>query len=102
MSPAAALELQMSYMFAAVNNVDAVAERVMRSAKPIMIRETQPTAVHAHIMDRPFRVPCRRRGVCAGAGPMSRYSAARLRSEEHTSELQSLMRISYAVFCLKK
>src|SRR3546814_982875 len=28
--------------------------------------------------------------------------AANLRSEEHTSELQSLMRISYAVFCLKK
>src|SRR3546814_6745670 len=28
--------------------------------------------------------------------------AWRLRSEEHTSELQSLMRISYAVFCLKK
>src|SRR3546814_8984244 len=26
----------------------------------------------------------------------------RVRSEEHTSELQSLMRISYAVFCLKK
>src|SRR3546814_3613029 len=29
-------------------------------------------------------------------------SASKLRSEEHTSELQSLMRISYAVFCLKK
>src|SRR3546814_9221218 len=28
--------------------------------------------------------------------------AVRIRSEEHTSELQSLMRISYAVFCLKK
>src|SRR3546814_1793988 len=28
--------------------------------------------------------------------------AATMRSEEHTSELQSLMRISYAVFCLKK
>src|SRR3546814_3670578 len=28
--------------------------------------------------------------------------AVRRRSEEHTSELQSLMRISYAVFCLKK
>src|SRR3546814_3477609 len=28
--------------------------------------------------------------------------AATIRSEEHTSELQSLMRISYAVFCLKK
>src|SRR3546814_1820132 len=34
-----------------------------------------------------------------GLGPRS---ARRARSEEHTSELQSLMRISYAVFCLKK
>src|SRR3546814_6766544 len=32
----------------------------------------------------------------------SRVPVLRLRSEEHTSELQSLMRISYAVFCLKK
>src|SRR3546814_3343992 len=31
-----------------------------------------------------------------------RLSVSRVRSEEHTSELQSLMRISYAVFCLKK
>src|SRR3546814_3696947 len=31
-----------------------------------------------------------------------RRAPARKRSEEHTSELQSLMRISYAVFCLKK
>src|SRR3546814_10827916 len=30
------------------------------------------------------------------------YPVFRERSEEHTSELQSLMRISYAVFCLKK
>src|SRR3546814_18080374 len=30
------------------------------------------------------------------------YGDYQLRSEEHTSELQSLMRISYAVFCLKK
>src|SRR3546814_9256487 len=30
------------------------------------------------------------------------YPTAVTRSEEHTSELQSLMRISYAVFCLKK
>src|SRR3546814_10055590 len=29
-------------------------------------------------------------------------ASAKMRSEEHTSELQSLMRISYAVFCLKK
>src|SRR3546814_5428261 len=32
----------------------------------------------------------------------SHLSCRRKRSEEHTSELQSLMRISYAVFCLKK
>src|SRR3546814_3583990 len=31
-----------------------------------------------------------------------RYAQRAQRSEEHTSELQSLMRISYAVFCLKK
>src|SRR3546814_6268393 len=31
-----------------------------------------------------------------------RRELAAMRSEEHTSELQSLMRISYAVFCLKK
>src|SRR3546814_1868899 len=39
------------------------------------------------------------------AAPALRHDLAALkedRSEEHTSELQSLMRISYAVFCLKK
>src|SRR3546814_4783574 len=34
--------------------------------------------------------------------PEDRELAVNGRSEEHTSELQSLMRISYAVFCLKK
>src|SRR3546814_1714003 len=34
--------------------------------------------------------------------PPALQTAANDRSEEHTSELQSLMRISYAVFCLKK
>src|SRR3546814_1428518 len=33
---------------------------------------------------------------------LDRYRLRAPRSEEHTSELQSLMRISYAVFCLKK
>src|SRR3546814_10533023 len=35
-------------------------------------------------------------------GVVAELLAGRGRSEEHTSELQSLMRISYAVFCLKK
>src|SRR3546814_3892567 len=49
---------------------------------------------------------------CSGAGmcgplPVHPFSSSenagkQARSEEHTSELQSLMRISYAVFCLKK
>src|SRR3546814_7602555 len=41
-------------------------------------------------------VPLRRREGPGHGAPL------RSRSEEHTSELQSLMRISYAVFCLKK
>src|SRR3546814_3883673 len=49
--------------------------------------------------------PCPRRPAAAAAGPRPRpvdATAVAIRSEEHTSELQSLMRISYAVFCLKK
>src|SRR3546814_2682306 len=44
--------------------------------------------------------PARRRDNGGGSGEIRRRRAER--SEEHTSELQSLMRISYAVFCLKK
>src|SRR3546814_4875248 len=40
------------------------------------------------------------RSRCAAPGPLA--TPGRRRSEEHTSELQSLMRTSYAVFCLKK
>src|SRR3546814_2139210 len=45
-------------------------------------RKPEPRRQLAHLVDHDLR--------------------ALLRSEEHTSELQSLMRISYAVFCLKK
>src|SRR3546814_3039904 len=38
----------------------------------------------------------------AGGESLDNGYKAGIRSEEHTSELQSLMRISYAVFCLKK
>src|SRR3546814_1976650 len=44
---------------------------------------------------------CRLEGLTVPAAEGS-PSGRRPRSEEHTSELQSLMRISYAVFCLKK
>src|SRR3546814_6016938 len=42
-------------------------------------------------------------GIMGRINRQARYWLAEiLRSEEHTSELQSLMRISYAVFCMKK
>src|SRR3546814_7136708 len=41
-------------------------------------------------------------GVLGEEGASVAGSSGLTRSEEHTSELQSLMRISYAVFCLKK
>src|SRR3546814_5155251 len=61
----------------------------------------------------PDRRPDRRAIAAAFAGALDRPDPAQApfatepvdglgRSEEHTSELQSLMRISYAVFCLKK
>src|SRR3546814_4769313 len=43
-----------------------------------------------------------RRAAVLGRSAPPGAGAAGARSEEHTSELQSLMRISYAVFCLKK
>src|SRR3546814_10293476 len=68
----------------------------------------------AHCLPRQAAAPLRRGGEsgAGGHGSGARRGAAGaalrghrqglLRSEEHTSELQSLMRISYAVFCLKK
>src|SRR3546814_3146218 len=59
-------------------------------------------------LPRPFHIAdwrCSRlahRGAFPAAGPVRPVLPPFLRSEEHTSELQSLMRISYAVFCLKK
>src|SRR3546814_2312892 len=50
-----------------------------------------------------FRRDGRRRSTpTSNPAIRSRCGGAARRSEEHTSELQSLMRISYAVFCLKK
>src|SRR3546814_1807509 len=53
----------------------------------------------------PYQTPAAAPELAARLGstaPAMDISAACARSEGHTSELQSLMRISYAVFCLKK
>src|SRR3546814_8917952 len=74
-----------------VNNVDVAGD--------IIVASDRNDGVNAHLAvfrldaGTPAIVPLGR----AAAGTGEAY-----RSEEHTSELQSLMRISYAVFCLKK
>src|SRR3546814_9404829 len=80
--------LQHRRYFAA--RLGAQSDRLLRSARDCRIRPLSSCASVAQ--PRP-----RASGGAARAG-----SDGGLRSEEHTSELQSLMRISYAVFCLKK
>src|SRR3546814_2606360 len=58
----------------------------------IVARLAQPDAARiAHLLQKQWHAP-----------PTTACGRLFDRSEEHTSELQSLMRISYAVFCLKK
>src|SRR3546814_1244827 len=60
-----------------------------------------PVLLHRILFDRSGETgPAGARIELRVAG--EKHRAAARRSEEHTSELQSLMRISYAVFCLKK
>src|SRR3546814_6588415 len=79
--------------------------------QPFRRRQTLcfPDALGAQLVHR----QCRREHAAAGVRNMLQFErslhdaifatgAMQDRSEEHTSELQSLMRISYAVFCLKK
>src|SRR3546814_4759645 len=60
-----------------------------------------PSSTRRSLIVRAFTPgpPFHRRGM---RRPRARPPHPAARSEEHTSELQSLMRISYAVFCLKK
>src|SRR3546814_2869671 len=72
----------------------------------------QPTQVKALVLPRATKEETTEDGTAGDtqpgegkateAEPKEGEPAAGGRSEEHTSELQSLMRISYAVFCLKK
>src|SRR3546814_8637567 len=59
-----------------------------------------PSSATSNFSPKPKAI-CRRTRPSASPAPMASRPSPR-RSEEHTSELQSLMRISYAVFCLKK
>src|SRR3546814_4306456 len=67
---------------------------------PTLFRSPPSRAAGAGGALRPLGVGCR--GERAAPRPDRARGGVLPRSEEHTSELQSLMRISYAVFCLKK
>src|SRR3546814_2543178 len=81
------------------------------AAETILIEASAETLA-AHPADRVDRWLARCLDARGNAAPLSRNRLKSLildgrltadgRSEEHTSELQSLMRISYAVFCLQK
>src|SRR3546814_6500476 len=57
-------------------------------------------APHARAVELPRQHACHPRRPSRDIEPPRHHRGLRQRSEEHTSELQSLMRISYAVFCL--
>src|SRR3546814_8979005 len=65
-------------------------------ARTAIIRIARPGTTDALVAPPPAERRLRR------ADRRLHARCVRVRSEEHTSELQSLMRISYAVFCLKK
>src|SRR3546814_6458541 len=67
------------------------AENQWRHSAPLH-RRTEPSSPSTRRQDGPY----------PDLSAPGSASGAAARSEEHTSELQSLMRISYAVFCLKK
>src|SRR3546814_6223991 len=69
----------------------AAAKRAHRHPRGKKVRQARFNHADQTVVEQP-----------ANGDPLDYCSGLPLRSEEHTSELQSLMRSSYAVFCLKK
>src|SRR3546814_389746 len=69
----------------------------------MLVRPCRPIAGDTSVK-RPVALACHHVDTAGlrGVSPACSCESRNQRSEEHTSELQSLMRISYAVFCLKK
>src|SRR3546814_8940293 len=92
-------------------------DRIQRKDAPRRVDRRERRGVSAHRVASPCDVvgrqcswppspwtwPCSTSsGLASRTSTTSMSKCRSLRSEEHTSELQSIMRISYAVFCLKK
>src|SRR3546814_7893966 len=85
-------------------SLEAIESIRQKPGSPVYVRQQEPLGLgHAVwcareiVGDEPFAVFLPDELMVGTPGFMKQ-----MRSEEHTSELQSLMRISYAVFCLKK
>src|SRR3546814_1840344 len=74
---------------------------LFRSHDPLGRMELDANA-RRDIAERELLLPCRVELRQIGRIGEEECRSSEFRSEDHTSELQSLMRISYAVFCLKK
>src|SRR3546814_2566659 len=81
-------------------SIDIYLNETTRHADVILPSPSEATHSNFHFFYIPFMV----RKIAKWTAPLFETEAGQIhdRSEEHTSELQSLMRISYAVFCLKK
>src|SRR3546814_5572818 len=80
------------------------AEQALNSARPFAV-ETMGSRILDGVYEErshPYLTVEQRLRTSEEGGLYVESQVLRLRSEEHTSELQSLMRTSYAVFCLKK
>src|SRR3546814_4929351 len=85
--------LPISTVLNAPDRAIAVGDEIVRSESRVEVRRQIIVTDRQHMLDADIAAPLRRE---------LQRQPGDIRSEEHTSELQSLMRISYAVFCLKK
>src|SRR3546814_3658211 len=98
--------VQLLRVHAAQRGAQAFADHLARKLRGVGAEQgCQDVPAHARALRLAPGADVFQQQVAEGGGVQSRPAAFGLgqgRSEEHTSELQSLMRISYAVFCLKK
>src|SRR3546814_9725851 len=77
-------------------------DTVVFSSKQIPGNEIAIGRIQNQLAEAGVQMVTDRQALIHVSGHPGRPELAAMRSEEHTSELQSLMRISYAVFCLNK
>src|SRR3546814_4228799 len=95
----------MSIMIGSLSGHDGVFERGEKGVLGlVLVGGSELGEILSSKRDEPVRVDPHAMGQPFDPAPLflAQGNQVHQRSEEHTSELQSLMRISYAVFCLKK